>query len=101
VKNLHGEVRFVVWAWLAIAPPCALLFAGTLVYVKVTHIDPSTVANMSHLWPVMFFAFLTMLLMVEVGAQTKFRTGFFTAWLEMMMGEITIGGLHERGRRDR
>ncbi|WP_237350408.1 MULTISPECIES: hypothetical protein [Rhizobium] len=101
MKNLHEEVRFFVWAWLAIALPCALLFAGTIVYVKVTHIDPSTVANMSYLWPLMLSAFLTILLLVELGSQSKFRTGFFTAWLQMAMGEITIEGLYERGRKDR
>lgn len=101
MKNLHEEVRFFVWAWLALAPPCAVLFAGTIVYVKVNDINPSTVADVSFLWPVMLFAFLTMLLLVELGSQSKFRTGFFTAWLQMVMGETTIEGLYGRGRRDK
>ncbi|MGO7354000.1 hypothetical protein [Rhizobium ruizarguesonis] len=100
VKNLHEEVRFFVWAWLAVAPPCAAWFAGMIVYIKINHIDPSTVADASFLWPVMLFVFMTMLLVVELGSQSKFRTGFFTAWLQMAMREVTLEGLYERGRRD-
>jgi hypothetical protein len=48
----------------------------------------------------MLFAFTTMLLVVKLGSQSKFRTGFFTAWLQMVMGEVTLEGLYERGRRD-
>lgn len=90
MKNLHEEVRFFVWAWLVLAPCCAVLFGGTILYVKINDIDPSTVADVSFFWPVMLFAFLTILLLVELGSQSKFRTGFFTAWLQMAMGEITI-----------
>ncbi|MFW8645352.1 hypothetical protein ACOJBO_35785 [Rhizobium beringeri] len=76
VKYLHEEVRFFVWAWLAVAPPCAVWFAGMIVYIKINHIDPSTVEDASFLWPVMLFFFMTMLLAVELGSQSKFRTGF-------------------------
>ncbi|WP_246716567.1 hypothetical protein [Rhizobium ruizarguesonis] len=100
VKYLHEEVRFFVWAWLAVAPPSVVWFAGMIIYIKINHIDPSTVADASFLWPVMLFFFMTMLLVVELGSQSKFRTGFFTAWLQMAMGEITIDGLYERGRRE-
>ncbi|MBY5371678.1 hypothetical protein [Rhizobium leguminosarum] len=100
MKNLHEEVRFFVWAWLAVAPPCAVWFAGMIVYIKIQHIDPSTVADASVLLPVMLFVFMTMLLVVELGSQSKFKTGFFTAWLQMAMGEVTLEGLYERGRRD-
>jgi hypothetical protein len=100
VKYLHEEVRFFVWAWLAVAPPCAVWFAGMIFYIKINHIDLSTVSQASFLCPVTLFAFMTMLLVVELGSQSKFRTGFFTAWLQMAMGEITIDGLYERGRRE-
>ncbi|TAV48366.1 hypothetical protein ELI30_08650 [Rhizobium leguminosarum] len=101
MKHLHEEVRFFVWAWLAVAPPSAIWFGGMIFCIKINHIDPSTVSDASVLWPVMLFFFMTMLLVVEVGSQSKFKTGFFTAWLQMVMGEVTLEGLYQRGRGDR
>nr|WP_245516997.1 hypothetical protein [Rhizobium leguminosarum] len=31
-------------------------------------------------------------------SQSKFKTSFFTAWLQMVMGEVTLEGLYQRGR---
>ncbi|MCB2400426.1 hypothetical protein [Rhizobium ruizarguesonis] len=101
MKKLPGEVYFFVVGWLAIAPAVGVYFAASIIYVKVKHIDPSQIGDFAFLWPVMVISFLTLFLVMQLAAYSKFRTGFFSAWLEMVFGEITAEGLYERGRQAR
>ncbi|MBY5348235.1 hypothetical protein [Rhizobium leguminosarum] len=101
MKKLHGEVYFFVVTWLAITPAAGLYFASSIIYVKAKHIDPSQIGDFAFLLPVMLICFLTLFLIMQLAAYSKFRTGFFSAWLEMVFGEITVEGLYERGRQAR
>ncbi|MGO7038826.1 hypothetical protein ACCS60_10745 [Rhizobium acaciae] len=101
MKKLPGEVYFFVVSWLAIAPAVGVYFAASIIYVKVKHIDPSQIGDFAFLWPVMVISFLTLFLVMQLAAYSKFRTGFFSAWLEMVFGEMTAERLYERGRQAR
>ncbi|XKM39482.1 hypothetical protein A4U53_025230 [Rhizobium ruizarguesonis] len=77
MKKLHGEVYFFVVTWLAITPVAGLYFAASIIYVKTKHIDPSQIGDFAFLWPVMLICFLTLFLIMQLAAYSKFRTGFF------------------------
>ncbi|WP_313906209.1 hypothetical protein [Rhizobium leguminosarum] len=100
IKELPGEVYFFVLIWLGLVPALALYFVATLVYASLNNIDISQVSDFAFLWPVMVISFLTIFFVVQLGAYHKFRTGFFLAWLEVVMG-TPVEELYERGRQAR
>ncbi|OWV90212.1 hypothetical protein ATY78_17175 [Rhizobium sp. R635] len=89
MKKLPREVYFFVVLWVLFAPILALYFALQIVYVNMAHIDPATVANLAFLWPVVAIAALSILLLLELTAYSKFKMGFFSAWIELFF--ISIG----------
>ena len=89
MKKLPREVYFFIVLWVLFVPFLALYFVLQIVYVNRAHIDPATVANLAFLWPVVAIAGLSMLLLVELAAYSKFKMGFFSTWSELFF--ISIG----------